>query len=137
MRNIIIPRITYKITISIYDTKSAVINNNLLKSPRSYIAIQISHGRNLLAIWTRALRTFCQPCHKVWSTIYNITEVRRRNSFRQYIHRALSSHKLLSAFVTVTTGETSRAVRCCGRADRMETTNTYVILCGKSREEQQ
>jgi len=40
-------------------------------------------------------------------------------------------HKQLSAFVTVTTGETSRIVRCCGRADRMETTKTYVILWRK------
>jgi hypothetical protein len=41
------------------------------------------------------------------------------------------SHKHLSLFVTVATGETSRIVRCCGRADRMETTNTYVILLRK------
>jgi hypothetical protein len=41
-------------------------------------------------------------------------------------------HKQLSAFVTVTTGETSRTERCCGRTDRMETINICLILLRES-----
>jgi hypothetical protein len=55
--------------------------------------------------------------------IENITSLKRQTE-NSRVH---NHHKQLSAFVTVTTGATSRIVRCCGRADRMET-NIYVIL---------
>ena len=58
-----------------------------MKSQRSYIALQMSHGqrkylfRNLLAIWTRALKKVCQPCRTVWSTRHHIIQASGTTQF--------------------------------------------------------
>ena len=128
----IIPCINYKIKIRI-NNNNAKVDNNLLKSQRSYIALHISHGQrkyllsNLLAVWTRALRKICQPYRRVWSTRYHIIQ-ESGTTQSDSTYTVNYSHKQLIPFVTLTTGDTSRFVRCYGPTNRMETTNTYVIL---------
>jgi hypothetical protein len=132
IRNIIAPNINYKIIIPI-NNNSAVINYNLFRCPRSHYSSNFSRAaenfvRNLYAIFTRALKKVCQPWRTVCSTRYNATEESGRQTHFDNTYPVHYSHKhLIVLIVTVTTGETSRIVQCCGRADRMETTNTYVI----------
>jgi len=97
-----------------------------------YCKVQFSRGakifvRNLHAIFTRALKKVCQPCRRVWSTRCNVTEHSGTETQFDSTYTVHYSHKQL-AFVIVTSGETSTIVRCCRRADRIETTNTYIIL---------
>jgi hypothetical protein len=59
---------------------------------------------------------------------YNITEESDTETQFDSTYTVRYHHKQFGAFVALTPGEISRSVQCCGRTDRMETTNTYVIL---------
>ena len=110
IRNIIIPCNNYKIIIRI-NNNNAKIDNNFLKSQRTFIALQISHGQrkyllsNLLAVWTRALKKVCQPCRRVFSTRYHIIQ-ESGTTHSDTTYTVHYSHKQLIPFVTLITGDT-------------------------------
>ena len=130
-----IPCINYNIIIRINNqNNTAVINNNLLKSPRSLIAIQISNGqrKKFFEVYRQfehaPSKRFASPAAEYG--VQDITSFKESDGENKCdsTYTVHYHHKQLSTFFTVATGEKSRSLRCCGRADQMETTNTYVIL---------
>jgi len=129
IRNIIIPRINYEIIICINNNNnSAVINNNLLKSQKSHIALQTCHGQ-----WKHLFEIYRQfghpPSKRFASTIveYGEQDITSVKSKTRKLNLTVHTPCFILTFVTVT-GDTSRIIRRCGRGDRMETTNKYVIM---------